>query len=98
MQAECAASRAVSSNYGGEHGERRTSWLSSYPRGVPSEIDPRPSIARRRPAGGKAATASATGPFTNMGKTISYGDLDRLSAHFAAFLRNDLKLAGRPRR
>ncbi len=68
-------------------------WLSSYPKGVPSEIDPgqyRSVVAlleescdrfRHRPA------------FTNMGKTISYGDLDRLSAHFAAFLRNDLKLA-----
>ena len=68
-------------------------WLASYPKGVPAEIDPDQyrSVAalleeccdrfRHRPA------------FTNMGRTISYGDLDRLSAIFAAFLVNDLKLA-----
>jgi len=68
-------------------------WLASYPKGVPAEIDPNQyrSVAalleeccdrfRHRPA------------FTNMGRRITYGDLDRLSATFAAFLLNDLKLA-----
>ena len=68
-------------------------WLSSYPAGIPAEIDPGQyrSVAalleeccdrfRHRPA------------FTNMGRSITYGDLDRLSATFAAFLVNDLKLA-----
>ncbi|MFM2287119.1 MAG: hypothetical protein RL684_262 [Pseudomonadota bacterium] len=68
-------------------------WLASYPNGVPAQIDPgqyRSITAlleeccdrfRHRPA------------FTNMGRTLSYDDLDRLSAGFAAFLRNDLKLA-----
>jgi long-chain acyl-CoA synthetase len=68
-------------------------WLASYPKGVPAEIDPNQyrSVAalleeccdrfRHRPA------------FTNMGKRITYGDLDRLSATFASFLLNDLKLA-----
>ena len=68
-------------------------WLASYPAGVPDEIDPSQyrSVAalleescdrfRHRPA------------FTNMGRSITYGELDRLSAIFAAFLRNDLKLA-----
>jgi len=68
-------------------------WLASYPAGVPDEIDPsqyRSVTAlleescdrfRHRPA------------FTNMGRSITYGELDRLSAIFAAFLRNDLKLA-----
>ena len=68
-------------------------WLASYPPGTPVEIDPeqyRSVVAlleeccdrfRHRPA------------FINMGRSITYGDLDRLSATFAAFLVNDLKLA-----
>ncbi|MBA8883201.1 long-chain-fatty-acid--CoA ligase [Dokdonella fugitiva] len=68
-------------------------WLANYPPGTPAEIDPgqyRSVVAlleeccdrfRHRPA------------FTNMGRVITYGDLDRLSATFAAFLVNDLKLA-----
>ncbi|MBN8727451.1 MAG: long-chain-fatty-acid--CoA ligase [Xanthomonadales bacterium] len=67
-------------------------WLASYPEGVPAEIDPdqHPSVAalleeccdrfRHRPA------------FKNMGRVMSYDDLDRQSAHLAAYLRNDLKL------
>ena len=66
-------------------------WLSNYPEGVPAEIDldEFPSIValldkcfdrfRHRPA------------FTNMGKTISYGELDQLSRQFAAFLIHELK-------
>ena len=66
-------------------------WLSSYPKGVPAEIDldEFPSIVslletcfdrfRHRPA------------FTNFGKTISYGELDALSQQFANYLVNELK-------
>ena len=67
-------------------------WLASYPAGIPAEIDPGQyrSVAalleeccdrfRHRPA------------FTNMGRRLTYDELDRLSAQFAAFLLNDLKL------
>ena len=67
-------------------------WLASYPPGVPAQIDVNEyaSIAqvletacerfRHRPA------------FANMGKMLSYGDIDRLSRQFAAYLLNDLKL------
>jgi len=67
-------------------------WLASYPKSIPAEIDPGQyrSVAalleeccdrfRHRPA------------FTNMGKQITYDQLDKLSAHFAAFLLNDLQL------
>jgi long-chain acyl-CoA synthetase len=66
-------------------------WLASYPKGVPAEIDldEYASILalmencfdrfRHRPA------------FSNMGRTISYGELDTLSQQFASFLVNDLK-------
>ena len=68
-------------------------WLASYPKGIPAEIDPSRyrSVAalldeccerfRHRPA------------FVNMGKTITYDDLDRLSASLASYFLNDLKLA-----
>jgi long-chain acyl-CoA synthetase len=82
---------------GGRAGERMTStdrpWLASYPEGIPAEIDPSRyrSVAalleeccerfRHRPA------------FVNMGKTLSYDDLDRQSAALASYFLNDLKLA-----
>ncbi|MFZ5657505.1 MAG: long-chain fatty acid--CoA ligase [Pseudomonadota bacterium] len=67
-------------------------WLASYPPGVPAEIDvdEYPSIVavlqnaiekyRDRPA------------FSNLGRTITYADVDRLSARFAAYLLGELKL------
>ncbi len=67
-------------------------WLSSYPANVPAEIDldEFPSIVsviessfeqfRDRPA------------FSNLGKTLSYDDVDRLSRQFAAYLLGELKL------
>ncbi len=67
-------------------------WLSSYPQGVPAEIDADefPSIVsvldnaiakyRDRPA------------FSNFGKVLSYADIDRMSEEFASYLLNVLKL------
>ncbi len=67
-------------------------WLSSYPQGVPAEInvDEFPSIVsvldnaiekyRDRPA------------FSNFGKTLTYAEIDRLSSEFASYLLNVMKL------
>ena len=67
-------------------------WLAHYPAGVPAEIDAdefssipqvlRASIDkfRDKPA------------FSNLGRTLTYGDIDRLSAQFAAYLLGELKL------
>ena len=67
-------------------------WLASYPAGVPAQIDvdEYPSIVsvlqnaidkyRDRPA------------FSNLGRTLTYADVDRLSAQFAAYLLGELKL------
>ncbi|TWI12743.1 long-chain fatty acid--CoA ligase [Aerolutibacter ruishenii] len=67
-------------------------WLAQYPSGIPSEIDVDefPSIVsvldtaianyRDRPG------------FANLGKTLTYGDIDKLSAQFAAYLLGELKL------
>ncbi|MDC8015089.1 long-chain-fatty-acid--CoA ligase [Tahibacter soli] len=67
-------------------------WLSSYPAGVPAQVDldEFSSVVavlesacerfRHRPA------------FSNLGKVLSYDDVDRLSRQFAAFLTGDLGL------
>ncbi|MDQ3523870.1 MAG: long-chain fatty acid--CoA ligase [Chloroflexota bacterium] len=67
-------------------------WLAQYPDGVPAQIDVDefPSIPavldgairqyRDRPA------------FSNMGKSISYGELDTLSSQFAGYLLGELGL------
>jgi long-chain acyl-CoA synthetase len=68
-------------------------WLKSYPEGVPADIDPTvySSIGeflaasidryRDRPA------------FISMGRTMSYGELDRRSRAFASYLQNVAGLA-----
>ena len=67
-------------------------WLASYPPGVPAQINPDefPSVVgvlessirqyRDRPA------------FSNLGKELTYGDIDRLSAQLAGYLLGELKL------
>ena len=67
-------------------------WLASYPAGVPQQIDPDeyPSIVsvlqsslekyRDRPA------------FSNMGRSITYAEVDKYSKQFAAYLLGELKL------
>ena len=67
-------------------------WLASYPAGIPHEINPDeyPSIVsvlqsslekyRDRPA------------FSNMGRSITYAELDTYSKQFAAYLLGELKL------
>jgi long-chain acyl-CoA synthetase len=68
-------------------------WLANYPPGVPHEIDARafPSLAamvdtaiaryRDRPA------------FSSLGATLTYGDVDRASRDFAAYLQQRCGLA-----
>jgi len=67
-------------------------WLQSYPSGVPAEID----VDEFRSIGdlfeqGVRRFASRTA-FVCMGKGITYGELDRLSAQFAGYLQGELKL------
>ena len=72
--------------------DQKYPWLSSYPAAVKSDIDltQYDSIVdvvleacnqfRQRPA------------FQNMGRELSYDDVDRLSSNFASYLLNELKL------
>ncbi|NLY13151.1 MAG: long-chain fatty acid--CoA ligase [Gammaproteobacteria bacterium] len=68
-------------------------WKDKYPEGIPAEINPDqyPNIqAVLKESCQRFADKPA---FTNLGKTLTYGDLYRLSGDFAAWLQNytDLK-------
>ena len=68
-------------------------WLESYPSGVPHEISTdgyESLVDLYKEAIGEFSDRPA---YTNMGKTISYGELDRLTLSFAAWIRNETKLA-----
>jgi len=75
--------------------ERRTKdrpWLAAYPAGVPAEIDAG-SFASIRDILARSCREYATKPaFTNMGRTLSYADLDRLSRDFGAWLQKGIGL------
>ena len=62
-------------------------WLQHYPPGVPSEVD----YGQHRSIGelfeATVAKYAARPAYTNMGKTISFGDLGRMSRAFGAWLQ-----------
>jgi len=63
-------------------------WLKAYPPGVPAEIryDEYPSIGELFAAA--AAQYAAQPAYHNMGKTLSFADLDRLARGFGAWLQS----------
>ncbi len=67
-------------------------WLANYPAGVPAEIDPEeyrsvPAVLE------EAITRFRDRPaFSNMGRTITYAELDARSLEFAQYLLGELKL------
>ena len=68
-------------------------WLKSYQPGVPATIDINQYssiVDLLETTFHKFATKPA---FNNMGKTLNYAEIDRMSYQFACFLQNDLKLA-----
>jgi long-chain acyl-CoA synthetase len=67
-------------------------WLDNYPAGVPKtlEIDPAETLIDFFES---SVTAWSDRPaFHNLGHTLSYDDIDRLSQQFAAYLQVDLGL------
>jgi long-chain acyl-CoA synthetase len=76
--------------------ERRTMekpWLASYPPGVPAEIDSSRFASIRDILLKSCAKYGAAPAFTNMDRTLSYADLDRLSRDFGAWLQGPAGLA-----
>lgn len=67
-------------------------WLSSYDQGIPSEIDPNEfsSITDLLEMSFKKFADQPA--FHNMGTTLTYRDIDRLSKKFASYLQNELQL------
>jgi long-chain acyl-CoA synthetase len=62
-------------------------WLASYPPGVPAEINP-DEYASLADMLEKGFARHADQPaFISMDRSVSYGELDRLSRHFAAYLQ-----------
>jgi long-chain acyl-CoA synthetase len=62
-------------------------WLKQYPKGVPAEIDWR-QYASIGELFEKSAVAFGSRPsYHNMGKSITFAELERLSRHFGAWLQ-----------
>ena len=62
-------------------------WLKNYPAGVPAEINPS-EIASLQALVERGFEKFADRPaYTMMDRTLTYGDLDRLSRQFAAYLQ-----------
>ncbi len=67
-------------------------WLKSYPAGIPAEID-----VNEFASVGDLFERSVTrwperAAYVNMGRSLNYGELDRLSGQFAAYLQSELRL------
>jgi long-chain acyl-CoA synthetase len=67
-------------------------WLASYPQGVPAEINAQayPSLIAMFEE--TCARFPQRPAFSSFGKSMSYAELDRQSARFAAWLSGELKL------
>ena len=70
----------------------REIWLKSYPKGTPAEIDPDRYDSILDVLGTACRRFHDRPAYTNMGVTLTFADLDRLSRDFAAFLTHELGL------
>ena len=67
-------------------------WLKSYPPGVPAEIDPQQFRSLAHVFEAAVALHAEQPAFTNMGRTITYRDLDSMSRAFGAWLQKEARL------
>lgn len=67
-------------------------WLKHYPPGVPAQADTLCFASLKDMLEQCCARFRARPAFTNMGVTLSYGDLDRLSQDFGAYLQHEIGL------
>jgi long-chain acyl-CoA synthetase len=67
-------------------------WLKSYPQGIPAEIDLNEFKSVGQMFELSVRQFRDRTAYINMGKGITYGELDRLSRDFAAYLQAVLKL------
>ena len=62
-------------------------WLKSYPAGIPAEIDVNEYASLREVLEESCAKFASRPAYSCMGRTITFADLDKLSAAFGAFLQ-----------
>lgn len=67
-------------------------WLDSYPEGVPATIEPPPYRSVREMFELAFREFPERPAYTNMGTSLSWRDLDRLSLQFAGYLQKSLGL------
>ena len=67
-------------------------WLKSYPEGMPENVPEPPWRSIRDLVEHSFATYPDNIAYSNFGKTLTYGDLNRLSMSFACFLQQKLGL------
>jgi long-chain acyl-CoA synthetase len=77
---------------GGKGGDMEKIWLKSYPPGVPAEIDVHQFTSIGHLFEQTVSRFAARTAYINMGRGLSYEELDRLSGHFAAYLQGELGL------
>jgi long-chain acyl-CoA synthetase len=68
-------------------------WLQQYTPGVPAEADLKQFDSIKHILETSVARFTDRPAYSSMGRIITYGELDRLSAAFGAYLQHDLKLA-----
>ena len=67
-------------------------WLKSYPPGMPEEVPTPPFRSVRDLFEQAFEKYPENAAYTNMGRTLSYAELDRLSMQFACYLQDTLGL------
>jgi long-chain acyl-CoA synthetase len=67
-------------------------WLNSYPAGMPEEVPDPPFRSVRDLFEQSFEKYPDNAAYTNMGRTLTYGELDRLSMQFACYLQKTLGL------
>lgn len=68
-------------------------WLKNYPDGVPAEVDLQEFASLGDIIEKSCRRFEHLPAFSNMGTVLNYGEIDRLSSDFGAFLQGKLKLS-----
>ena len=62
-------------------------WLKEYPKGIPTEINPDQYDSLKTIFEDSCRQYGALPAYSNLGVTLSYADLERLSRQFGAYLQ-----------
>jgi len=68
------------------------SWVKNYPKGIPAEINPDSFTSLVDLMESSFKKFNSKNAYENMGKTLTYGEVDKYSAQFADFIQNHTNL------